>query len=509
MPMGLTVGVGIARAPARSTVVARALSVLAHEGLVITAVASLSTALVVRLVGQVNQDAWLAFVAGREISAHGLPHTDTLAFWTQGSRWTDQQWLGQLMLFRAVSAGGLAAAAVLHALLTIGAYALAVVAARRLGGTSRGVLYVFPLCLWLLILGSWQVRTQSFSYLPFVAILWALARDRRRPSWRTLWVLPLLALWANVHGAVVLAAGIVVVYGASELVRARSGGSLATWLRASVLATAPLLMVLASPYGLELASYYRSTLLSQGFVALVREWQPMTLAPATAPFFLLVLAATVLIARRPRVLAPYEIGILGLTAFATLSSQRNQVWFALAALVLLPRFGAGSAGGVLTRATRRLNLGLVAVATAALAAALAWAATLPDSALESSYPDRAGKVVARAAAADSTLRIYADVHFADWLLWSHPELKGRIAFDARFELLDLAQLAAVYDFTEPTDGQRTSVLRKYGLIVLDPIDDRWVIRSLRRSQDAATIYQDRSVVVMRRRLALAQRIVLR
>ena len=33
------------------------------------------------------------------------------------------------------------------------------------------------------------------------------------------------------------------------------------------------------------------------------------------------------------------------------------------------------------------------------------------------------------------LKVVSDAGYSDWLLWQHPELRGRIAFDVRFELL--------------------------------------------------------------------------
>ena len=41
----------------------------------------------------------------------------------------------------------------------------------------------------------------------------------------------------------------------------------------------------------------------------------------------------------------------------------------------------------------------------------------------------------RAAARDPSLKVVSDAGYADWLVWKHPSLRGRIAFDVRFELL--------------------------------------------------------------------------
>ncbi len=480
---------GVDRAPARSSFAAGVREALGRDALLITSIAVFSTAFVVKLRGQVNQDAWLALVGGRSVAAHGAPHVETLTVWAHGATWVDQQWLGQLLLFRAFALGGLAAATLTHAFLTIVAYVVAVVAARRLGASSRAVLYTLPPCLWLLILGTWQLRTQSFSYLPFVLVLWLLARDGRRPDRRVFLVLPILALWTNLHGAVLLATALVVGYGAVALVETRRP------LRSLGLIVLPPLMLLASPYGFDLVGYYRSTIFNSGFGVLVTEWQPTTLGLATVPFYALLIAAAVLIARKPRALTHFELGALALTGIAALLAERNIVWFAFAALVLVPRLV--TTGRARSHSTLDASIALVAVATCLCA--VIWTGTRPDTAFEATYPARAGEVTAAAAKASPTLRIYSDAHYADWLLWQHPELAGRVAFDIRFELLSPRQLLSISDFQEPTDAQWSTILRRYGLLVLDPYYDRFPIRSLARDPGAETIYRDSSVVVIRSR----------
>src|SRR5207245_1131176 len=132
-------------------VLGRLWGLLAEEALLVASTATFAAALVWRLSGQVNQDAWLALVGGRELARHGLPHHETLTLWGHGHAWIDQQWLAQLALYGLYALGGLALLAVAHAFLTTAAYGAAVVGARRLGGSSRSVLFFLPICFWLLI----------------------------------------------------------------------------------------------------------------------------------------------------------------------------------------------------------------------------------------------------------------------------------------------------------------------------------------------------------------------
>src|SRR5207245_10457600 len=57
--------------------------------------------------------------------------------------------------------------------------------------------------VFLLMWGSWNARAQSLAFVLFVAVVWLLIADARAPSRRILFVFPLLALWANIHGTAI------------------------------------------------------------------------------------------------------------------------------------------------------------------------------------------------------------------------------------------------------------------------------------------------------------------
>ena len=174
------------------------------------------------LPGELVQDSWSTLVSGREIVGHGLPQHEALTVMAHGARWIDQQWLAQLTFYELFRAGGYRLILLVHALLVFSAFALALVAARRRGGSPIAVFGVGALCFFVAP-WAWQLRAQSFAPLLFVAVLWLLIEDSRRPSRRVLAVLPLLALWANLHGSVVLGATLVAIYGVGLLLRRRAG----------------------------------------------------------------------------------------------------------------------------------------------------------------------------------------------------------------------------------------------------------------------------------------------
>ena len=74
----------------------------------------------------------------------------------------------------------------------------------------------------------------------------------------------------------------------------------------------------------------------------------------------------------------------------------------------------------------------------------------PESWFTQSYPAAAGNAAAAAAGAHG--RVFANESYADWLVFEHPQLAGRIAYDSRFELLTSRQLRSVQEFRNLVAG---------------------------------------------------------
>src|SRR2546423_10650375 len=108
-----------------------------NEAVLFPIVALFIVGLLGNIPGELLSDSWLAILGGREVAQHGLPHHDTLAIWTQGRSWVDQQWLGQLIFYRLYVVGGVKLALVGHVTAASTAFVLALVAARWRGGTTR------------------------------------------------------------------------------------------------------------------------------------------------------------------------------------------------------------------------------------------------------------------------------------------------------------------------------------------------------------------------------------
>lgn len=447
---------------------------------------------------QLVADSWLALVAGREVLDNGLPTHNTLTVWAEGVEWVDQQWLAHVVLYALAAVGGVKLALFANASIIAASFVSGALAARRLGGSARSVAFTALPCMFA-ALWAYQLRAQTLAYPLFVGVFWLLASDSRRPSRRVVLVLPLLVLWANVHGSALIGAGLVGLYGATVLARRAASGArpeAAVTLRAAVVTVAAPVCLLASPYGLSLVDYYRSVVLNPTLSRLVVEWQPSTPSAMTAAFFLTAGGAIWLVARHGALLTPFERLALAATMVSGLLAIRSIVWFALASLMLLPAL-VDAAFPVREPAKRRLSYALTAFALIGAVAAFIDAARLPVGWYSQNLSAGALAAVANATARDPALHVFATEPYADWLLWERPELARRVAFDVRFELFSESEFRKVVDLYDLRRGWRESV-DGYDIVVLEPQRHR-VRNALLADGTASILYADSDATVVLRK----------
>jgi hypothetical protein len=448
----------------------------------------LAIALAVLSPGLFVADSWMTLVAGREIVEHGLPHHETLTVIAAGREWIDQQWLAQLIWYGIERLGGLPAVAIVDVLLVVAAVASAMAAARQLGASARATFFVSAACLFTAP-WTWQIRAQALALPLFVWTLWLAADHVRRPSRRVLWALPILLLWANVHGSVLLGAGVVALAAVWVAVRERRPVGLLVAVAAAVCA-------LVTPYGFDIFRYYHLLIIDPPFGDAIVEWQRSTPSGLTAVFFVVLVASSVLVAWQRRRLTWFEIAVLILLAAQALDAVRGIGWFALAVAMFVPNAADGALGArskVRVRPPDRLLAFGFAIATVVT---LAVVATRPASWFERTWPDELLSAV-RSTGPDS--RVYATDRHADWLLWRLPELRGRIAYDVRFEVLSKRQFREIAYFDNEYGKDWKRAADGFNVVVVDETDEPSHTSKLLAEHRATAAYRDNSVTVIRNR----------
>jgi hypothetical protein len=391
-----------------------------------------------------STDIWLALVCGREIFAHGLPHHDMLTSGTLGKTWTDQQWLAQTIMYAIVRVAGLRSAIVVQALITGATFTLT----SRYALTRAGLASTFVYGLAGFGLGAtfFTLRPQMFSLLGFAALLVLLGDDYEKPSRRVFWTIPILCLWANLHGVVVLAAAFVGLRGFFDILQKRFARGI---LLGALAAPTPLF----SPYARDLPRYFHEIGRLQDPVRElpIQEWNPVQW-PSDIPYFFIAAFTLVLLAivhwkklARP---SAFESVVIAGTAIAPLMASRHLQWFGLAIAAYAPRMldsiEAIREGRVIDKAASLMR---VVAPIACVVCVVRLYAMMSDASLEREYPRDALPVLKKTAAEHADSNIAISDYFADWALWYIPELEGRIVFDVRFELLDDAQARAMGTFS--------------------------------------------------------------
>lgn len=458
---------------------------LEAQALFISVVAVIAIVCLAGAAAHLLQDGYLALVDGRIVALHGIPQHNQLTVMAHGGRWIDQQWLAQLGFYGLQRLGGYALLVIVDVVLVALGFALSIFAARDLGGHERQVIRALPLGALFYILTAVTIRSQVFAYPLFVVLLWLLASDLRSgPRRRTLLVFPLLVLWANLHGSATLGAGLVMLYGASCLLgQARTRGirGFAELRGLAFVVLAPVCL-LATPYGVSIVHYYDITLFNSQFGKLISEWRPAYAVPILGvPFALLVALVGSYLVRSGRRTPLFEWLTLGLLTAGGILAVRNMVWLGLASVVLLPAAmdQLGKNREPMPK-RRRLNLslsvGLLALTLVALLATVAH----PASWFQRTYDQRGITEVKQILSRDPSARVFADVQYADWLLWQDPKLAGHLALDASFELLPARHLRAYVSFVNGRTGSYGDVLAPYSVLMLDPASKKEVHALLSR-----------------------------
>ena len=168
---------------------------------------------------------------------HGIPFASA-----PQADWHNPTALAQVMLSLVHAAGPFGLAA-LHLVVVAATLCVVVAESRRLGGGDVRSTVVVALVVVGCATAFAVARLPDLSLLPFVVAVAILRRQHAEPSRSLWWLVPLYALWGNLHGGVLVGMAVLGVF----LVASRGGGSL---VRRALVGGAGLLALLVTSAGL-------------------------------------------------------------------------------------------------------------------------------------------------------------------------------------------------------------------------------------------------------------------
>jgi hypothetical protein len=274
---------------------------------------------------------------------HLICHTPfAYSFAPPGPRWIDHEWLAQVVMAICYEAGGVTGLK-LWKFACAGATVILLTLAEAETGASIGIQFVVLTAAAGALVPQMQFRPQLFDYIALAAIVAMLAREsggRRAPLWL---VVPILALWANLHAGFIVGLLVMAVYTAIVFLvdKSRGAGS-GRALRSGTVTLAATAATFINPYGPRLWLVLIETARSSFTMRRVAEYQPLLSVMRSSlrtgvPIFSLICFLAMLVALVICVVAapsPDDFGLVGAALFLSAGALYAVRNVALAAIVI-------------------------------------------------------------------------------------------------------------------------------------------------------------------------------
>jgi hypothetical protein len=228
-----------------------------------------------------DSDSFWQIKIGQWILDHGaMPTNDLYSFTRTGAPWISTSWLSQVMFAFSYAQWGWTGPVILTAVGMALSVAILVHLLDAQIEAPRAVL--FAMLAMLLALHHVLARPHILALpvmVAWVGLLMAAADRRSAPSWT--W-LPLMALWANLHGGFVLGLALIGPISLEAVEHAEKGKRLQLFLRWVLFGIGALVASCCTPYGWKTLMGATGILGLGELLSVIFEWMPANFATFTA-----------------------------------------------------------------------------------------------------------------------------------------------------------------------------------------------------------------------------------
>jgi len=274
---------------------------------------------------------WHVTVGQWILDHRAVPETDVYSFTMRGQPWNSMYWVSQVLYAKAYSLFGWGGPVALAAAASAATFALlAKLLSRHLSETATTVFVAAALALTAPHL---LVRPHVLALPVMVAWVGGLiaAADRREaPSF---WLLPLIALWANLHGGFIFGLMMVGPVALDAVVRADAAARKSLALRWAAFGFASLVATWCTPYGWNTLLEPIKILALGSSLPLVTEFRPIDFGSPGTFEICLLLAIGFALLRGIQLPLTRILLLLGMLHMALSQSRATEILALLAPLV--------------------------------------------------------------------------------------------------------------------------------------------------------------------------------
>jgi hypothetical protein len=359
----------------------------------------------------IDPDTLWQITVGQWIIDHGtVPTVDVYSFTMRGKPWISTQWLAQVMFAKSYALFAWSGPVVLASSVIAATFALlAKFLSRRLSDSTTLVFIAAALALTVPHLLARPHVLALPIMVAWVGGLAAAADKREAPSF---WLLPLIALWANLHGGFVFGVMLVAPIALDCVLAADVSARKTLLLRWAAFGVAALAAACCTPYGWDSLLASRKILELGSALPLILEWKPADFG-SPGPLEICLLLGFGLVLYRGVTLPPMRIVLLlGLLHMALSQGRAAEILALIAPIVLAAPLAKQIGGAELSHPQAIRAPMLAGLAVTLIAGTIAWASVHPFA------PHMRGSPVAAVAELKklNVSRVFNDYDFGGFLI---------------------------------------------------------------------------------------------
>ena len=398
------------------------------------------------------------------LAHHAVPASDPFSYTAIGRPWVPHEWLSEALMALTYTAAGWAGVRVLTALAAAAVMALLAARLRQwLGALS----VIASMALVFTVLARHFLARPHLIALPLLA-LWIIEILRARQAGRlpSLWLLPLMVLWANLHGSDIIGLALAAPFALEAFFDAgERRWIVGAQMEATFLVVAAALAALLTPLRTHRLPFHLVDVMSMTSLPSIGEWQSETFDLWSAFEGALILTLFVCLYRGVRIPA-VRLGVLLLLLVMTLQHARQEIVLAVVGPLLLaeplgralaPEAGRGEPSIVHLAASETDASVPIAVGVVPFVALVAWRLAVPEVRLDrKTVPVTA---LAHVPAAVRATPVFNDPSFGGWFIFNG----ARPFIDGRADMYgdDFVKLYLDVDNAKP--GVVDATFRRYGV----------------------------------------------